>query len=115
MVRDAESHAEEDRKRREQIDTKNLADSLVYQAEKELRELGDKISVADRTRVEELVENLKSAINQDDFSQIKSVSSELQQLLMKIGSAVYAQAGSTSATTQTSEGEDVIDADFVEN
>jgi molecular chaperone DnaK len=118
MVKDAESHAEEDIRRREQIDTKNLADSLVYQAEKEIRDLGDKVSTADKSKVEELVQDLRAAINQDNFDQIKSLSSELQQIMMQIGSAVYAQAGSTNGSSgepQTSRGDDVIDADFVES
>jgi molecular chaperone DnaK len=122
MVRDAEAHAQEDRKRREQIDTKNLADSLVYQAEKELRDLGDKVSAGDRSRVDELVKDLREAINQDNFDRIKSLSSELQQTLMQIGSAVYAQAGrpdvspdGSSREAQGGRGEDVIDADFVES
>ncbi|MGM3308711.1 Hsp70 family protein, partial [Anabaena sp. WFMT] len=118
MVRDAESHAEEDRRRREQIDTKNLADSLAYQAQKQLKDLGDKVSAADRSRVEELVKDLQEAINQDNFDRIKSLSSELQQVLMQIGSAVYAHAGSpngSSGESQSGRSEDVIDADFVEN
>jgi molecular chaperone DnaK len=112
MVRDAESHAEEDRRRREQIDTKNLADSLVYQAEKQLRDLGDKVSAVDRGRVEDLVKDLVEAINQDNFDWIKSLSSQLQQVLMQVGSTVYAQAGSSDGSSRS---EDVIDADFVEN
>jgi molecular chaperone DnaK len=112
MVRDAESHAEEDRRRREQIDTKNLADSLVYQAEKQLRDLGDKVSAVDRGRVEDLVKDLVEAINQDNFDRIKSLSSQLQQVLMQVGSTVYAQAGSSDGSSRS---EDVIDADFVEN
>ncbi|MBD2692144.1 molecular chaperone DnaK [Anabaena catenula] len=117
MVRDAESHAEEDRRRREQIDSKNLADSLAYQAEKQLRDLGDKVSPADKNRVEGLVKDLREAINQDNFERIKSISSELQQVLMQVGSAVYAHAGTSngSGEPQSSRGEDVIDADFVEN
>jgi molecular chaperone DnaK len=117
MVRDAEVHAQEDRERREKIDTKNLADSLVYQAEKQLRDLGDKVSAGDRSRVEGLVQNLREAINQDNFDQIKSLTNELQQALMQVGSAVYAQAASSTDGAQPSErgSEDVIDADFVEN
>ncbi|WP_427159603.1 molecular chaperone DnaK [Aliinostoc sp. HNIBRCY26] len=111
MVRDAEAHAAEDHKRREQIDTKNLADSLVYQAEKQLRDLGDKVSASDRSRVEGLVNDLREAINQDHSDRIKSLSNELQQALMQVGSAVYAQA----AGEQRSGGDDVIDADFVES
>jgi molecular chaperone DnaK len=109
MVRDAQAHAEEDRQRREQIDTKNLADSLVYQAEKQIRDLGDKVSSSDRTRVEGLITDLREAMNQDNFDRMKSLTQELQQALMQIGSAVYAQAGGTTT------GEDVIDADFVES
>ena len=109
MVRDAQTHAEEDRQRREQVDTKNLADSLVYQAEKQIRDLGDKVSSSDRTRVEGLISDLREAMNQDNFDRIKSLTQELQQALMQIGSAVYAQAGGTTT------GEDVIDADFVES
>jgi molecular chaperone DnaK len=109
MVRDAQAHAEEDRQRREQIDTKNLADSLVYQAEKQIRDLGDKVSTSDRTRVEGLISDLREAMNQDNFDRMKSLTQELQQALMQIGSAVYAQAGGTTT------GEDVIDADFVES
>ncbi|MBE9050824.1 molecular chaperone DnaK [Nostocales cyanobacterium LEGE 11386] len=117
MVRDAEAHAEEDRKRREQIDTKNLADSLAYQAEKQLKDLGDKVNSGDRTRVEGLVQDLREAINQDNFDRIKSLTNELQQALMQIGSAVYSQAGEQPKGDRGAggEGEDVIDADFVES
>ncbi|MBH8553861.1 molecular chaperone DnaK [Nostocaceae cyanobacterium CENA357] len=117
MVRDAEAHAQEDHERREKIDTKNLADSLVYQAEKQLRDLGDKVSASDRSRVEGLVQNLREAINQDNFERIKFLTNELQQALMQVGSAVYAQAASPTNGAQPSErgNEDVIDADFVEN
>jgi molecular chaperone DnaK len=122
MVRDAETHAEEDKRRREQIDTKNLADSLVYQAQKQLHDLGDKVSAADKSRVEGLVQDLQEAINQDNVNRIKSLTNELQQALMQVGSAVYAQAGSTggngAAGSPNGSGDrtdDVIDADFVEN
>jgi molecular chaperone DnaK len=117
MVRDAEAHAEEDRRRREQIDTKNNADSLVYQAEKQLKDLGDKVSAADKSRVEGLLADLRDAINQENYDRIKSLTSELQQALMQVGSAVYAQAGGTTGTASSSGrgGDDVIDADFVEN
>ncbi|WP_341528831.1 molecular chaperone DnaK [Nostoc sp. UHCC 0302] len=122
MVRDAETHAEEDKRRREQIDTKNLADSLVYQAQKQLHDLGDKVSAADKSRVEGLVQDLQEAINQENVDRIKSLTNELQQALMQVGSAVYAQAGSTGANgaagSPNGSGDrtdDVIDADFVEN
>ena len=113
MVRDAESHAAEDRKRREQIDTKNLADSAAYQAEKQLRDLGERVSAADKSRVEGLVKDLREAINQENYDRMKSLTNELQQMLMQVGSNIYAQDG--RATGGVAGGNDVIDADLVEN
>src|ERR687885_273175 len=118
MVKDAERNAEADRKRREQIDTKNQADSLAYQAEKQLKDLDDKISAADKSRVEGLVKDLREAINKENCDRMKSLSNDLQQALMQVGSAVYAQAGGNTSNGNTSNGtssrsEDVIDADFV--
>jgi len=120
MVKEAEANAAADRKRREQIDAKNMADSLVHQAEKQLQDLGDKVPAADKSRVEGLINDLKAAINQNNFDRLQSLTSELQQALMQIGSAVYsqAQAGSAngSASSSSSQGDsDVIDADFVES
>jgi molecular chaperone DnaK len=123
MVRDAEAHSAEDKRRREQIDAKNIGDSLAYQAEKQLRDLGDQVSADDRDRVEKLVQDLRTAINQDNFDRIKSLTAELQQALMQVGSAVYAKAGSPNGNGQKGDGqgagsdrtEDVIDADFVDS
>jgi molecular chaperone DnaK len=120
MVKDAEKNAETDRKRREQIDTKNQADSLVYQAEKQLKDLGDKVSAADKSRVEGLIRELREAINQENSDRMKSLTNDLQQALMQVGSAVYAQAGGSTSNASTSNGtsgssDDVIDADFVES
>jgi molecular chaperone DnaK len=120
MVKDAERNAEADRKRREQIDTKNQADSLVYQAEKQLKDLGDKVSAADKSRVEGLIRELREAINQENSDRMKSLTNDLQQALMQVGSAVYAQAGGSTSNASTSNGtsgssDDVIDADFVES
>jgi molecular chaperone DnaK len=125
MVREAERNAETDRKRREQVDTKNTADSMVYQAEKQLKDLGDKVPQANRRRVEALIGELKEAIKKDDSDRMKSLSNDLQQALLEVGSAVYAHAGAGgssgthngSGTTGSngSKGSDVIDADFVES
>ncbi|GAB4207328.1 MAG: molecular chaperone DnaK [Coleofasciculaceae cyanobacterium] len=120
MVKDAEKNAEADRKRREQIDTKNQADSLVYQAEKQLKDLGDKVPAADKSRVEGLIKDLREAINQENSDRMKSLTNDLQQALMQVGSAVYAQAGGSTSNATSSNGasgssDDVIDADFVES
>ena len=114
MVKDADAHATEDRQRREQIDAKNMADSMAYQAEKQLKDLGDQVSSADRSRVESLVKDLREAAQQENYDRIKSLTNELQQALMQVGSAVYAQAGASSTSSQSSGKDDVIDADFVE-
>ncbi|HIK54621.1 MAG TPA: molecular chaperone DnaK [Synechococcales cyanobacterium M55_K2018_004] len=121
MVKEAERNAEADRRRREQIDTKNIADSVAYQAEKQLRDLGDKVPAADKTRLEGMIQDLRTAIQQENYDRMKSLTNEIQQALMQIGSAVYAQAGgsttngSHSTSGTGSSGEDVIDADFVDH
>ncbi len=131
MVREAESNASADKERREAIDRKNQADSLVYQAEKQLTELGDKVSADDRTKAEGLVKDLKEAVASDDDEKIKTLLPELQQTLYTIGSNIYQQADGTEAATgapgdeeiPTDEdtkassgdsGDDVIDAEFSE-
>ena len=115
MVQQAEAHAAEDRQRREKIDTKNLADSAAYQAEKQLKDLGDKVPRVDKTRVEGLIRDLREAINQDNYDRMKSLSNDLQQTMMQVGSVVYSQAGaSSSAGSSGGSSDDVIDADFVE-
>ena len=117
MVQQAEAHAAEDRKRREQIDTKNMADSAAYQAEKQLKDLGDKVPHGDKTRVESLIKDLREAVEQENYDRIRTLTEELQQALMQVGSAVYAQAGATGSTASGSSGgssDEVIDADFAE-
>ncbi|PLZ80101.1 molecular chaperone DnaK, partial [Fischerella thermalis] len=93
MVREAEQNAAADKERREKIDRKNQADSLAYQAEKQLQELGDKVPAADKTKVEGLVKDLRDAISKDDDEQIKKLMPELQQALFAVGSNIYQQAG----------------------
>jgi len=123
MVKQAEQNAAVDKERREKIDRKNQADSLAYQAEKQLNDLGDKVPDADRTKVEGLVKDLRDAISKEDDEQIKRLMPELQQTLYSIGANLYQQAGGgtngggptpdgSSSTSAT--GDDVIDADFTE-
>jgi molecular chaperone DnaK (HSP70) len=117
MIHDAEIHAEDDLKRREQIDTKNNADSLVYQSEKQLQDLNGQVSESDKEQAQLLVGELRSAIAQSNYDRISSLTHDVQQALMKIGSAVSAQAnaGATNSTTQApGQSDDVVDADFLE-
>jgi molecular chaperone DnaK (HSP70) len=116
MVKDAETNAEADRQRREKIDLKNNADSLAYQAEKQLKDFGDKMSAKDKERVEGMVKNLRQAIQQDNYDRLKSLTEELQQAMMQIGSAMYTNkngSSSSAGTSSDSDGDEVIDADFV--
>ncbi len=125
MVREAEQNASTDKERREKIDRKNQADSLAYQAEKQLQDLGDKVPAADKTKVEGLVKDLRDAISQDDDERIKKLTPELQQALFAVGSNIYQQAGGGApgstppdgdgASSSTGTGDDVIDADFTES
>jgi len=118
LVREAEANAEADRQRRKRVDAKNLADSLVYQAEKQLQDLGDKIPASDRDRLQQLIQDLRAAIGKDAHERIESLSEQLQQALLQVGNAVYTSAGTASAqpsAANSSAGDDVIDADFVDS
>ncbi len=122
MVRDAEAHATEDKKKREAIETRNQADSLVYQTEKSLKEYGDKIGADDRKKIEEAIADLKKAVEANDTDAIKSKSETLTQSAHKLAEAVYAQAqtgqgeagGEPHAHEEGPKGEKVVDADFEE-
>ncbi|MEH2320173.1 molecular chaperone DnaK [Nostoc sp.] len=125
MVREAEQNASSDKERREKIERKNQADSLAYQAEKQLQELGDKVPAADKTKVEGLVKELREAVAKEDDEQIKKLTPELQQALFAVGSNIYQQAGSGGtpdaepqdggSTSNSGSADDVIDADFTES
>jgi molecular chaperone DnaK len=91
MVQEARSHEAEDRKRRELIDAKNTADSLVYQTEKALRDLGDKVPSAERGEIETKINDLKSAAQSDDISRIQQASEAVQQAFHALSQQLYAQ------------------------
>ncbi|MDP9310684.1 MAG: molecular chaperone DnaK [Chloroflexota bacterium] len=93
MVRDAELHAAEDKARRERIELKNQADQVAFQAEKTLQDLGDQVPSDSKSRVEGLVSSLRDAITREDEAAMRSGMQELQQALMQIGQAAYAQGG----------------------
>jgi molecular chaperone DnaK len=97
MVRDAQEHAEEDRKRRDEVETRNQADSLAFQAERTLRDLGDKVSAEDRADVETKVTALREALKGSDMDAVKSRTSELAESLQRVGAAAY-QASPGGAT-----------------
>ncbi|MFS8793867.1 molecular chaperone DnaK [Synechococcus sp. R3-13] len=120
MIAEAEKYAAEDRARREKIERRNKADSLAYQAERQLKELGDKISSSKRSQIETLVRELREAIQREDDSAIQSKERELQEALYAMSSELYQQPGASSSSAsgsgKTSGGsDDVIDADFTES
>jgi molecular chaperone DnaK len=127
MVRDAEAHADEDRRRREEAETRNQADTLVYQTEKLLKEQGDKLSGDEKTAVESGLSDLKSALEGSDIEAIKSATDSLmsasQTFTQKLyeaaseqgeaGTATGATAGDGAGASQPSD-EDVVDAEIVD-
>jgi molecular chaperone DnaK len=128
MVQQAEQNASTDKERREKIERKNQADSLAYQAEKQIADLGDKVPADDKTKIEEMVKNLRDAIASENDDQIKVLMPELQQTLYTIGANLYQQGGGGGAAPGTpgddggsgtnppsGGGDDVIDADFTES
>jgi molecular chaperone DnaK len=89
LVREAERHQSEDRERKELVEARNAADMAIYQTEKTMRELGEKVSGADRGKIEALINDLKQAKESDNTSRIKSLLDQLQQATMAIGQAMY--------------------------
>jgi molecular chaperone DnaK len=136
MVREAESHADDDRKQREAADTRNRADQLVYVTEKTLKEVGDKAAASDRQDVEKALENLRSLLKTGTPEELTKASDQLQEVSLKLGQHIYDQAkaagDASGATTNGSSGApddgaqtagagasttpdgDVIDAEFKE-
>ncbi len=125
LVRDAEMHADEDKRKRELIDTRNMADSMIYTTEKSLKEVGDKVDPDTRSNIEQAAENLRKAMEGEDTEEIKRLTEELTQASHKLAEAVYASAskeqeGASPAGDDAPDSEggpaddDVVDADFEE-
>lgn len=117
MKKDAEEHADEDAKKKELVETKNVADTMVYTTEKMLSEHKEKVSDEDKKAVEEKVEALKAVKDGTDVDAIKKASEELSEVAQKIGAAIYQQeqkSGETEASSTEPKSDDVKDADFEE-
>jgi len=95
MVRDAEMHAQEDLQRKEEIEVRNRADSSAYQAERTLRDVGDKVSAGVRSEVEEKVKAVRNALSSNDMTRLRSATDELDSAMQRIGQDVYSQNGAT--------------------
>lgn len=105
MKKEAELHAEEDQKRRQLIEIKNLADNLIYTSEKTLREAGDKISVDTKKEIEEKIEELKKVKDSDNIEEIKEKTQELSQIIQKVGVEMYKSSGGEQKTKENEEPE----------
>jgi len=125
MIKDAERYAEEDRKKKEKIEAKNKADSLIYQTEKMLSDLKGKISKEDEDRIKKEVENVKVAIQSDDTEKIQKATDDLTKVFYDISSRLYQQSAQANAgnqnftgtnsnntDTSTNKDEKVVDADY---
>ncbi|MDI6827340.1 MAG: Hsp70 family protein, partial [Armatimonadota bacterium] len=123
MVADAQRFAEEDRKAREAAETRNRADSLIYQTEKLLRDLGDKVPTDQKANIESAISELRSAMSSNDLNRIRQATDNLQQASYKLSEIMYQQAATGAATGGSEAGarqestageEGVIDAEFKE-
>jgi molecular chaperone DnaK len=124
MTKDAELHADEDKRRKELVETRNSADALVHATEKSLKDLGDKVDAETKSNVEKELENVKSVKDSDDVEVIKAAVEALTQASHKLAELMYAQAakdnpdaaqgGESQAKPKKDDDDDVVDADFEE-
>jgi molecular chaperone DnaK len=125
-VREAEAHADDDKKKQEEIEIRNNADSMIYTSEKTLEELGDKVNADQKTKIEGLVKELREMVGGDDLAAIKSKTEELTKAVQEVGAAIYQQAQQEQAQQQAQQesqdqqtteqdskgGDDTVDADY---
>jgi molecular chaperone DnaK len=114
MVKDAEEHAADDKKRREEAETKNVAEQLAYSTEKLIKDNDEKLSEEIKTEVQADIDALKAALAADDIEAVKSAQDKLTASSQKIGEAVYAAQSDTTETPEAN-AEDVVDAEVVED
>ncbi len=119
MVKEGEANASEDKKRREAVDARNQGDALIHATEKSLKDLGDKVSLADKSGIEAAISDLKGVLDSGDASMIKQKSEALVQISMKLGEQMYKQADAGAAAgsagaSETAADPGVVDAEFSE-
>ena len=124
MAKEAELHAEEDRKKKEVIEAKNLAETMVYTTEKAIKDHGDKLKPEEIKTIQDKIEDVKNVMNSDDIEKVKKASEELAQASQKIGEIIYKEEQAKQSASQASqhstddqkpqEGEVVQDAEFKE-
>ena len=118
MVKDAEAHAEEDRKFQELVGARNQADGMIHATEKSLGDMGDKVDAAEKERIESAIKDLRAAIETDDKADIEAKTQALAEASSKLAEQMYADAGEAESSAQAdganNENEDVVDAEFEE-
>jgi molecular chaperone DnaK len=115
MVRDAEKHADEDRARRELIELKNKADTLAYESERSLNDLGDKVDSLEKTRIEGIIKDLREAISNEDRERIESLTNELQQAMYTLSQNAYQQeapSGNSAGAAKKDKDDNVVDGEY---
>ncbi len=118
MRRDAEAHAEEDRKRKELVEARNSADAAIYTAEKTMRDAGDKLSADQKSKLEGAVTKVREAAAKEDIPAITTATNELTQAVYEVNAAVFSggeqPAGATAGASSKPDGDNVVDADYEE-
>jgi molecular chaperone DnaK len=118
MVKEAQSHASEDRKRRDMAEARNTGDSMAYSAEKALRELGDKVPASDREQIEAKIADLRKALDGDNIDEIKRLTEEVQQASYALSQQLYAQGSPPEGAAEPGKGGeeegDVVEGEFRE-
>ena len=122
MVKDAEAHADEDKKRKELVEARNQGEALAHSTEKSLKDYGDKVSAEDKGAIETAIAELKTALEGEDLEAIQAKTQALSEVSMKLGEAMYKAAQAEEEAGASAEGaedapkadDDVVDADFEE-
>ena len=117
MVRDAETHAEEDRRRREEAETRNNADTLVYQTERMLRDYADKVSPEEKAKIDAALDNVKRALKGNDLGEVRAAHEQLMYATQTFAQRLYEQSGDSSGYGGAGGGradDDVVDAEIVD-
>jgi molecular chaperone DnaK len=124
MVKDAQAHADEDKRRRQEVEVRNSADSTAYQVERQIRELGDRVPANEKARAEQAISEIRTQVKNDppDLAKLRQLTSDLQQIAHSLAAAAYSQAAAAGAGTGASAAggnggrptgtDDVIDAEF---
>lgn len=111
-VRDAEEFATQDKKVKEQVEAKNNADNMVYQSEKTLKEMGDKLDPEDKKSIEDQIEKVKNAVASNNTDDIKAATEALQQAFYKVSEKIYRQQGAPNPQGAPQQEDNVYDADY---